>query len=776
MARLSIVKISILLFVLLIAGGCNHTTHQTISKDNQDEDDPEPVYDITLDDEYQDFVSYLFMGNRSLNFSTFFNVYYTAKDNYELALNEYRTNTIASYNRRLDSLNINANLSAEGKEQLNEVIEGASKVIQYRKSSRFIDDAVLLIGKSYYYLNDFLQAERKFNEFLSKLSMSELKDEATLFLGKTKMKLGQTQEAETLLKSVIANSDNDNLKSEAAQELAIYAVTKKDYETAIKYFDQSVNFASGSELKAEKQYILAKIYTISNPLKAAGQYKKAMDLTSDFDLSFFSKLNYAKSLILIKNYREAAEMLEELDSKYREYPEYKQLAELEIGNNLYARGKYEDALKKYYEVIVEYPATISASDAYYYIAKHHEEKKNDYLNALVNYIKVNEESAGSDYSAISHKKAATFDRYFVLEGTIYDAEKREIPRENLSVESYRREYNEENNKTGNTTTDPNNPGEEEGAKGMKGYGYPPTDILFDSLESEENPLQEEQIIDPLNFEKSSEEIQDSSLQTGDTTTPVIEEEVVTGDPKFEAYFELAELFYYGLGRADSAEFYLNKILTLYDTPEQTSKTLYALANIYRNTERNTDANNIFNRIISEYPESVFANESRKVLGIPLTEVETDESEGIFRDASSSIYYKNYEDATSKLVKLVNEYPGSNYVPNALYSLGWIYENVYSSKDSATMYYGKLRDAYPQTEFYARVSGKLEAIDEQNGIGKEKKEETQNPEETIEKKEEVIIPEETQDPNNEEIPSEVLEEIQKQNEESGEPDEDDGRRN
>jgi len=71
---------------------------------------------------------------------------------------------------------------------------------------------------------------------------------------------------------------------------------------------------------------------------------------------------------------------------------------------------------------------------------------------------------------------------------------------------------------------------------------------------------------------------------------------------------------------------------------------------------------------------------------------------------------------------------------------------------------------------------LEAIDEQNGIGNEKKEETQNSEETIEKKEEVINPEETQNPNNEEIPSEVLEEIQKQNEESGGPDEDDGRRN
>lgn len=770
MAKLSILKIPVLLLALLVLVGCNHTTHQTISKNNQDQEDPEPVYDVTLDDDYQDFVSYLFMGNRSLNFSTFFNVYYTAKDNYNLALTEYRTNTIAAYNRRLDSLNINANLSAEGKEQLNEVIEGASKVIQFRKSSRFIDDAVLLIGKSYYYLNDFLQAERKFNEFLSKLSMSELKDEATLFLGKTRMKLGKTQDGETLLKSVIANSKDNNLKSEAAQELAIYAVTRKDYPAAINYFEQSVNFATDSELKAERQYILAKIYSISNPLKASGQYKKAMDLTSDFDLSFFSKLNYAKSLIPVKDYRQAAEMLEELDNKYREYPEYKQLAELEIANNLYAQGKYDNALRKYYEVIVEYPATISASDAYYYIAKHHEEKKNDYLNALVNYNKVNEESAGSDYSDISNKKAATLDRYFVLEGTINGTEKIEIPRENLSVESFRREYNEENNNTGKTSTDPNNPGQDEGAKGMKGYGYPPSDILFDSIETEQDPLNTGK---PLELEGS--EIGDT-LSPVDTTSPVTEE-VSTVDPKFEAYFELAELFYYRLGRADSAEFYLNKILTLYDTPEQTSKTLYALANIYNNTERTTEANNIFNRIISEYPGSVFANESRKILGIPLTDVERDEAEGIYNEASNSIYNKNYQEAAAKLMKLVNEYPGSSYIPNSLYSLGWIYENVYGSKDSALIYYGRLKDGYPQTEFYARVSGKLDAVDGQNGINT--KDENQNPEE---QKPEIIVDPETiqdpiNDPNNEDIPKEVLEEIQKQNQENEEKSgEDDGRRN
>jgi TolA-binding protein len=761
MAKLFFIKIPVLLIAVLILAGCNHTTHQIISKDNKDTEDPEPVYDVTLDDDYQDFVSYLFMGNRSLNFSTFFNVYYTARDNYDLALTEYRTNTIAAYNRRLDSININSNLSAEGKEQLNEVIEGASKVLQYRKSSRFIDDAVLLIGKSYYYLNDFLQAERKFNEFLSKMNMSELKDEATLFLGKTKMKLGKTQDAETLLKSVVTNAKDENLKSEAAQELAIYAVTKKDYETAIKYFEQSINFAGDSDLKAEKQYILAKIYSISKPLNAAGQYKKAMDLTSDFDLSFFSKLNYAKSLTLIKDYRQSAEMLEELDSKYREYPEYKQLAELEIANNLYAQGRYDNALRKYYEVIVEYPGTISASDAYYYIAKHHEERENNYLNALVNYLKVNEESASSDFSALSHKKAATFDRYFVLEGIINGTDKIEIPKENLSVESYRREFNEENNTT-DKNSDPNNPGQEEGAKGMKGYGYPPADILMDSLESDET----------IKLEEDLKTETDSLFNPVDTTTQTTVEQVTT-DPKFDAYFELAELFYYSLGRADSAEFYLNKILTLYDSPEQTSKTLYALANIYQNTNRTTEANNIFNRIISEFPGSIFANESRKILGVPLTDVERDEAEGIYNEASNSIYNKNYDEAASKLSKLINEYPGSSYIPNALYSLGWIYENVYSSKDSATMYYGRLRDGYPQTEFYARVSGKLEAIDKQNG-NVNSKEENLN---TEEKEKEIIVdPNVPENPGNEEIPKEVLDEIQKQNNEpQEETGDDDGRR-
>lgn len=758
MIRLSIIKAPLLLILfaaVIYVTGCSYATHQTISKDNTDEEDPEPVYETSLDDDYQDFVSYMYMGNRSNNFSTFFNVYYTAKQDFELAMEEYRTTTLAAYNKRLDSLNINASLSAGGKEQLNNVIKGASKVIQYRKNSRFIDDAVLLIGKSYYYLNDFLQAERKFNEFLSKLSTSDLIDEARLFLGKTKLKLGQVKDAETILKNLVTNSTDNSIKSEAAQDLAIYAVSKKDYETAIKYFEESVKFAVDSDKKAEKQYILAKIYSINKPLQAASEYKKAMDLSSDFDLSFYSKLNFAKSLMVIKDYRQAAEMLEELDLKYREYPDYKHLVELEIANNYFAQANYKNALNKYYEVIVEYPGTISAADAYYYLAHYYEKEQNDYLNALVNYNKVGQESMYSDFAIESSKKSTTLDRYFVLEAAINNTEKRQIPAENIGVESFRRTFNEErgienNERNGETTI----PGQDEGTgKGMKGRGYPPVDSLEQEETGEQTP-KEMNIKDPVISQDTLDKTAGDSLFIDTTTT------TVTTDPRFDAYFEMAELFYYKLGRVDSAEYYLEKILTLYDESDKISKVMYALANIYKNAGNTTKANEYFEKVIAEYPGSIFANESRKVLGRQTIEAEHDPSEDLYSDASGDVFNKRYDDAAVKFTRLINEYPSSSFIPNSLYSLGWIYENVYRKNDSAIVYYSRLKDGYPQTEFYAQVSGKLDVINAPPKETEEKLEE--NPEEIKEEKpEEELNPEE----NNEEIPKEILDELKKQNEEN-----------
>ena len=250
-------KLSIILFFVagIFIGGCNYTTVRTYERPSEKdvEEDPQPNYDVSLDEDYQDYVSFMFMGNRNENFSTYFNTYFMASSDFDDAITLYRTSTVASFNRRLDSLNITPPVSGEIKDKLTKVIERASKVIQLHKNSKFLDDAVLLIGKSYFYLGDYLQAERKFNEFLTNLSASDLYDEAMYYLGVTKMKLRKTDEASTILKNQVSTAKDKEVRSEAAAELGIDAFGKKNYKDAIDYFRKSIEYTSDNENKALKQ-------------------------------------------------------------------------------------------------------------------------------------------------------------------------------------------------------------------------------------------------------------------------------------------------------------------------------------------------------------------------------------------------------------------------------------------------------------------------------------------------------------------------------------------
>ncbi|MBP9096861.1 MAG: tetratricopeptide repeat protein, partial [Ignavibacteria bacterium] len=369
-------KLSIILFFVagIFIGGCNYTTVRTYERPSEKdvEEDPQPNYDVSLDEDYQDYVSFMFMGNRNENFSTYFNTYFMASSDFDDAITLYRTSTVASFNRRLDSLNITPPVSGEIKDKLTKVIERASKVIQLHKNSKFLDDAVLLIGKSYFYLGDYLQAERKFNEFLTNLSASDLYDEAMYYLGVTKMKLRKTEEASTILKNQVSTAKDKEVRSEAAAELGIDAFGKKNYKDAIDYFRKSIEYTSDNENKALKQFILARIYSLYAPTQAAKEFYKVLDYSSDFDLAFYAKLNYGKSLDKERQFSKAYEELDNLRRKYREVPEYKQLTELELANNLYEQKKYKQAIEGYFDVIIDYPASVAASDAYYYLANHYE--------------------------------------------------------------------------------------------------------------------------------------------------------------------------------------------------------------------------------------------------------------------------------------------------------------------------------------------------------------------------------------------------------------------
>jgi tetratricopeptide (TPR) repeat protein len=676
MKYLKLIKISgflsLISFLMMLFQACSSFNYKTYDeRSNENVDDPDPNYNLTLNEDFQDFTSFMFIGNRIENFSTYFNTYFNAKENFDAAYEDYATRVLANYNERQGSIFAKPTLSQESIDNFNKAIEKTSKVIQYHKSSEFMDRSVLLIGKSYYYLGDYLKAERKFSEFISKLSSSPIIDEALLYLAKTQLRLENDKPALERLDNLIKNSPNKQVVSESYQSMAEYYLNKKDNENAIRNFKKAIEYSNDGDFKAQMQFLVASVTSINDPKKAAAEYDKVLDYNASFDLEYLARLNYAKNLILSNEFTSSKNTVEDLEVKYKDNPVY-------LGQISYLKGAYYEQKKDYkkanefyYEVITGFPGTIPASDASFRIGSYYENNK-DFLNAYRYYRFSTELSSAGANQTAAVSKISTYKRYFELRSIITGS-------------TINTDYDSEFRKKTNSAPgeeDPNkDPGKEEGdGKGGSFSGNYHYMLLADSSISE---------IDSF----------------------LIKKEAVAN-----AKFEIAELFLYNLNMTDSSERYLNEAFSESDNYDFKAKVLFALSALYRSLNDQAKSDEILKRIVSEYPMAPVTNSSRRLLNIALEdEVKQDASDSLFSDSESKFVNKEYESSLRGFQQLIASYPGSVHLDKALYASGWIYENVLMKSDSAYLYYSSLTKTVPNSEAAAMVLDKVSEYESFNKI-------------------------------------------------------------
>jgi len=665
---------------LLTFGACSSFNYKTYDeKQNEGIEDPDPNYDLTLEPAFQDFTSFMFIGNRIENFSTYFNTYFNASENFDDAYNDYATRVLSNYNEKQDSIFARPRLSQESIDKFNIAIEKASKVIQYHKSSEFMDRSVLLVGKSYYFLGDYLKAERKFGEFISKLKPSRYLDEALMYLAKTQLRLENEQPAIERLNELIKTSKDESVVSESYQSIAEYYLNKKDNENAIKNFKNAIKYSGDNEFKAQMQFLVASVTAKSDPEKAALEFDRVLDYSPSFDLEYLARYNYAKNKVLTGKFSDALPEIEDLEVKYKDNPLF--LSQVNFLKGSYYEEKKDNnrAIKQYYNVIKNFPQTVASSDASSRIGQYFENDKNDYLNALRYYRFATEQSTAGILHPIASGKAAVFKRYFELKSTIlgtvinteYDAEfkKNTI----LEIEGQ----------------DPNAPpkGFDEGGKNGGER------MIFDSTDGESKF----NVLDTF------------SIQDKDTVvTEYVDSTAIRENEISEAKFELAELFLYDLNRLDSSEIYLIDALSSSNDYDFTAKVLFALADLYRKDNRDEKSNETLRRIINEFPLSEVANSSRRLLNMSVTE-ETigDRADSVYNSAETSFISGDYPAALVQFKELIAAFPDSKHLDKAMYACGWIYENVLMKSDSAYYYYSSLLQAMPNTEAAAMIMQKVE---------------------------------------------------------------------
>ncbi len=171
-------------------------------------------------------------------------------------------------------------------------------------------------------------------------------------------------------------------------------------------------------------------------------------------------------------------------------------------------------------------------------------------------------------------------------------------------------------------------------------------------------------------------------------------------------FELAGLFYLELDLPDSGVSWYERVISDHPTSPFVPRSLYAMSEIYRVKGDSVIVDSLYTQLLTNYKKSEYAVQVRKILNMDVLAVEGDSASTMYHRAEQKIVEGQDSAAIAELSDLAAMYPQSGFAPKALYTVGWLYENVFVNNDTAAVWYAKLEKAYPSSVYAQKIHPKL----------------------------------------------------------------------
>jgi TolA-binding protein len=611
------------------------------------------------------------------DFTTYFNIYYNAADNFEQA-----EQLIKEQKRDLFSTE-DVPLPGSASQLLNKVIEKASKILQFHPGSIYVDNSLMLLGKSLYYEKDYLKAMRKFQELVTSRPNSSFILESRLWVGKSQMRMRQFDAAMKTLNDVkdeAVSKKESNIYEDAYLEQIKYRVITEDYDLAISLINEFLKVSTTDEISGQVSFELGKLYfKQSDTGNAIVAFQNVFNYSPSYDLTLNTRIELSKALRKSGNPKKALDIMQSMKKEIK-YSDFFHRIDLEIGLNLIELKRIDEGIQTLIKIDTSYSSTPSAGSARFELGKIFESKIPLYDSASTYYTKASI-STGSDPQMLlmANEKAQLFKKYQYIRSLIEDNKKQ------LKYVIYPEEFIKDS---------------------LAFY----SDTLGKSRQ-DESLNQKQQYVNDKNYNREDVKFNNSApgAITNSYRKPPVRPQLSLDTLKsylVKNEFELGNLFFTELNRPDSASFYYTDILNNYPGSYYEARTLYALGTYYQTANDSVRADSLFSIIYDHFRSEKVVNAAATKLNKPLIDFEFDPAKEIYADAESDMIKKNFNVSLNKLYNISNIYPKSPLAAKALYASGWILENDLKLNDSAAVVYDTLYSRYPKSIYATNISPKL----------------------------------------------------------------------
>lgn len=627
-------------------------------------------------------IKYLLLIFFAIQFSgcAYYNTMFNAENRYDEALKKQKTVKTAS-------------LAGDVKKNYNEAIKKCWTLIDtYGDSSKYADDALLLIGKSHFNLYEYPQSERVFEQFILKYNQSALIPEAKLWLAKSYVELERDDDALDLLNSLLAKKITSDVAGQAFYITGDLHYKRENYTDAIENLIKSVDAASDEEILGDSHFLIGESYfQLENYDKAIEHYDKVADLDVPILKEFDARMQQAESYIKLEAYVEAENIYKKVLRDIR-FKKHFSTIETRLGNLSEIQQEIDFARDTYYDVIAKYKNEEGVSLSAFYLAQLFEFDYLDMDSASAYYAKVRNLKLYEDIEKEAKSRAALLKEYLKIRNQLRK-DKRDILslargdstlEDSLVVEPDSSDLVEQNDlETQNEIDFPD-------------FNMQKTDTLNhkpDSLNHKLDSLQTDyskparKTVKKIAVSRSPEQVHDSHQKNS---------------------FNLAEFFLLKYQNYDSAAAaYRNFINTFPEDSILVPKSYYSLYYIYHEQLPDSiKADSMKQVILNQYAQTSY--------GLKLGQIglEIDEPMGVQQKTSvSKIRYleaerllsaSQYSEAIVYFRTIASQDSGSIWAQKSMYAIAFIYEHFLKDTPTAIESYRLLAQEYPGTE-YARIA-------------------------------------------------------------------------
>ena len=328
----------------------------------------------------------------------YFNTFYAAKKNFEGAEMQRK--------QQVDDPEARANAAQAA--MYDKAIQGATRIVVEYPKSKWVDDAILMIGRSQLAKGDYTSAQEKFDELNTNFPGSELRDQATYWSGVAAERDHRPADALSLYDSVLTGYPKFKLKDDARLRRANVYLTIKQPEQALPDL-RELSTRKGAMGYDAGQKLAEALFAQRDFAGARMEFERVAEQAPTELQRLDARLRAGDCDEAAGNYAEAADSYLRLlrdshtdDSRAR--------ARLRYGSALALSGDVDRGLNELKNVVDDYPRTPYAAEALFRTGYLQEVVRDDFDAAGKAYDRVAEQAPGSPFVAQARERRQNLTR------------------------------------------------------------------------------------------------------------------------------------------------------------------------------------------------------------------------------------------------------------------------------------------------------------------------------------------------------------------------------